>query len=98
MVDHMTFGGDAADAGTGIATLVVEAGAVLRAVTVQHALGAALGVRVSVVLRQAQAGAHAIALLAHRIGAAGTRVAGLSHLGRDNNWGRDRGKGQRISI
>jgi len=81
----MAFGGDATDTGTGIAALVVEAGAVLRAVTIEHTLRSALGVGVSIVLRQAGAGANSIALLAHGIGAAGTRVAGLCHLWRDNN-------------
>lgn len=51
VVDHVALGRDATDSRTGIAALVVEAGAVLRAVTIEHALWAALRVRVSIILR-----------------------------------------------
>lgn len=73
----MTLGGNAAHSWTGIATLVVQAGAILRAVTVQNTFRTTFRVRITAVLGQAGAGADAVAFLAHGIGTTRTRIAGL---------------------
>lgn len=86
VVDHMTLGGYATDSGTGIATLVVQTGTILRAVRVEHTFRTALGVRISVILGQAGAGADAVAFLADGIGATWTRVAGLCDFRWYNNY------------
>lgn len=86
MVDHVTLGGNAAYSGTGIATLVVQTGTILRAVAVEHTLRTTLGVRVTAILGQAGAGADAVAFLADGIGATRTRVAGLGDFGWHNDY------------
>lgn len=86
VVDHMTLGCHATDSGTGIATLVVQTGTILRAVRVEHTFRTALGVGIPIVLGQAGAGADAVAFLADGIGATWTRVAGLCDFRRYNNY------------
>lgn len=83
----MTLGGNATHSWAGIATLVVEAGAILRAVTVQYTFRTTLGVWIAAVLGQAGAGADAVAFLAHGIGTTRTRVAGLCDFWWHNNYG-----------
>lgn len=82
----MTLGGNATHSWAGIATLVVEAGSILRAVTVQNTFRTTLGVRITAVLGQAGAGADAVAFLAHGIGTTRTRVAGLCDFWWHNNY------------
>lgn len=67
VVRHVALGVRAACARARVGALVVEAGAVARALGVLHALGPAARVRVAVVARQARARARALPLAAHRV-------------------------------
>lgn len=88
----MTLGGNAAHSWTRVATLVVQAGAILRAVTVQHTFRTTFGIRITAVLGQAGAGADAIAFLAHGISATRTRIAGLCNFWWHNYYAGREGK------
>lgn len=85
VVDHMTLGSDAADSWAGISALVVEAGAILGTVAVEHALWAAFRVRIATVFGKTGAGTDAVSFLTYGIGATGTGVTGLCDFRRHNN-------------
>lgn len=77
VVADLALGVEATGAGTRVAALVVDTGAVPRAVGVEHTLGAAPGPRVTEVPGRTGTGPSAVAHLAHSVGPTGRRHTGI---------------------